>query len=75
MFTRRLSSLGVTYMVSGGVAVIIYGEPRLTQHLRDIRSMLDTSPEAIHNPELEQQIAARGLQEACRQVQVRREVH
>src|SRR5438045_9636877 len=30
MFTQRLSTLGVAYMVSGSVAVIIYGEPRLT---------------------------------------------
>jgi hypothetical protein len=31
--------------------------------------MLDTSPKAINIAELEQQIAARGLQEAWRQVQ------
>jgi len=30
MFTQRLNTLGVSYMVSGSVAVIIYGEPRLT---------------------------------------------
>jgi len=30
MFTQRLNKLGVAYMVSGSVAVIIYGEPRLT---------------------------------------------
>jgi hypothetical protein len=30
LFTRRLSSIGAPYMVSGSVAVIIYGEPRLT---------------------------------------------
>jgi hypothetical protein len=38
------------------------------KHLRDIRSMLDTSPEKIHSAELEQQITARGLQESWRQV-------
>jgi hypothetical protein len=180
MFTQRLSSLGVAYMVSGSVAVIIYGEPRLThdvdlivvlegkdiarlreafppaefycppeeviavemareqrghfdiihhetgfeadvylsardplhawglararqlevdgqvlvvappeyvtlrkleyfrdggseKHLRDIRSMLTTSPEAIQSAELDQQIAARGLQKAWKQVQELRE--
>jgi len=30
LFTRPLNALGVRYMVSGSVAVIIYGEPRLT---------------------------------------------
>ena len=176
MFTQRLNTLGVPYMVSGSVAVIIYGEPRLThdvdlivvldrehiarlpevfppaefycpptevitveaareqrghfniihhetgfkadvylsgrdplhawglararrlevedkvvvvappeyvilrkleyfreggseKHLRDIRSMLDTSWDAIDRAVLEQQITARGLQEAWRQVQ------
>jgi len=180
MFTRRMNALGVAYMVSGSVAVIIYGEPRLThdvdlivvldrehiarlpevfppaefycpppeviaveaareqrghftiihhetgfkadvylsgrdplhawglararrldvegealvvappeyvivrkleyyreggsgKHLRDIRSMLDTSAELIQRAELERQIVARGLQEAWRQVQEGRE--
>jgi hypothetical protein len=175
MFTKRLNALGVPYMVSGSVAVILYGEPRLThdvdlvvmlnrehisrlpevfppeefycppidvivveaareqrghfniihhetgfkadvylsgrdplhawglarsrqlevegqvivvappeyvivrkleyyregssdKHLRDIRSMLDTSPDAIDRVELEKQIGARGLQDAWRQV-------
>jgi hypothetical protein len=176
MFTQRLNALGVAYMVSGSVAVIIYGEPRLThdvdlivvldrehiarlpevfppadfycppaevieleaareqrghfniihhetgfkadvylsgrdplhawglararqlevdgqmlvvappeyvivrkleyyreggseKHLRDIRSMLDASPDAIHLAELEEQIVARGLKEAWRRVE------
>ncbi len=179
MFTQRLNALGVAYMVSGSVAVIIYGEPRLThdvdlivvldrehiarlpeafppaefycpptevisveatreqrghfniihhetgfkadvylsgrdplhawglararplevdgqqfvvappeyvivrkleyyreggseKHLRDIRSMLDASPDAIDHSELEKRIAARGLHEAWRQVEERR---
>jgi len=46
-----------------------YRESGSEKHVRDIRSMLDTSPEAIQSAELEQQIAARGLQDAWRQVQ------
>ncbi len=30
IFTRRLSSLGIRHMVSGSIAAIYYGEPRLT---------------------------------------------
>ena len=40
MFTQRLNALGVRYMVSGSVAVIIYGEPRLT-HDVDLIVVLD----------------------------------
>jgi hypothetical protein len=40
MFTQRLNTLGVAYMVSGSVAVIIYGEPRLT-HDMDLIVVLD----------------------------------
>src|SRR5713226_7282845 len=40
MFTQRLKTLGVAYMVSGSVAVIIYGEPRLT-HDVDLIVVLD----------------------------------
>jgi hypothetical protein len=40
MFTQRLNTLGVAYMVSGSVAVIIYGEPRLTHH-EDLIVVLD----------------------------------
>ena len=40
LFTRRLNKLGVSYMVSGSVAVIVYGEPRLT-HDVDLVAVLD----------------------------------
>ena len=30
LFVRRLNRLGTRYIVSGGVASILYGEPRLT---------------------------------------------
>lgn len=46
-----------------------YREGGSAKHLRDIRSMLDTSPELIQRAELDQQIVACGLQEAWRQVQ------
>lgn len=40
MFTQRFNTLGVPYMVSGSVAVIIYGEPRLTLDV-DLIAVLD----------------------------------
>lgn len=40
LFTRRLTALGARYMVSGSVAVIVYGEPRLT-HDVDLIVVLD----------------------------------
>ena len=33
VFTRALNQLGIRYMVSGGVAAIFYGEPRLTNDI------------------------------------------
>src|SRR5262245_7473689 len=40
LFTRRLHALGARYMVSGSVAVSIYGAPRLTNDV-DIIVVLD----------------------------------
>jgi len=40
MFTQQFNTLGVAYMVSGSVAVIIYGEPWLT-HDVDLLVVLD----------------------------------
>jgi hypothetical protein len=45
-----------------------YREGRSEKHLRDVRSMLAASPNAIDRAELEKQVAARGLQEGWRQV-------
>ncbi len=38
LFVRPLNQLGVPYLVTGGVATVIYGEPRLT---RDIDLVID----------------------------------
>jgi hypothetical protein len=71
---RRLDVEGEPLVVASPEYVIVrkleyYREGGSEKHLRDIRSMLDTSPELIQRAELERQIVARGLQEAWRQVQ------
>jgi len=33
IFTVRLNKMGIRYMVTGAVAAIIYGEPRLTHDI------------------------------------------
>jgi hypothetical protein len=45
IFTRRLEQLGLTYMVTGSVAAIVYGEPRLT-HDVDLVLRLETDLQA-----------------------------
>jgi hypothetical protein len=74
---RQLEVEGQVFIVAPPEYVIVrkleyYREGGSEKHLRDIRSMLDTSPDAIHRAELEQQIVARGLQEAWRLVQEHR---
>ena len=44
IFTRRLDDLGVPYMASGSVAVIVYGEPRLTH---DVDLIVDLKREQV----------------------------
>lgn len=73
---RRLEVEGQVLVVAPPEYVILrkleyYREGGSEKHLRDIRSMLDTSPGAISIADLEHQIAARGLQEVWRQVQKR----
>jgi len=43
IFTSRLNELGVRYMVTGAVASIFYGEPRLTH---DIDLVVELTPES-----------------------------
>lgn len=40
LFVRPLNRLGIPYMVTGGVAAVVYGEPRFT---RDIDLVIDLS--------------------------------
>ena len=42
IFTNRLNKMGIRYMVTGAVASIIYGEPRLTH---DIDVVIELKPE------------------------------
>ena len=41
LFVRPLNRLRIPYMVTGGVASVVYGEPRLT---RDIDLVIDLHP-------------------------------
>ncbi|MGC2528532.1 MAG: hypothetical protein WA639_12340 [Candidatus Acidiferrum sp.] len=75
--SRRLDLEGQLIVVAPPEYVILrkleyYREGGSEKHLRDIRSMLDASEGAIDRAELEKQIDARGLQEAWRLVQERR---
>jgi len=42
IFTTRLNRMGIRYMVTGAVAAIIYGEPRLTN---DVDFVIELKPE------------------------------
>ena len=44
IFVSRINKLSITYMITGAVASIIYGEPRLTN---DIDMVIDLKPEDI----------------------------
>lgn len=67
--TRRVDVAGAPVVVAPPEYVILrklefYREGGSEKHLRDIRSMLETSPDAIDRAELERMIAERGLREA-----------
>ncbi len=64
--TRKFEVAGEPFVVAPPEYVIVrklefYREGGSEKHLRDIRSMLDTSPEAINRAELERMIAERDL--------------
>jgi len=46
IFISRLNKIDVRYMITGAVAVIIYGEPRLTQ---DIDLVIELKTEDIED--------------------------
>ena len=58
IFVSRLNKLSIPYMITGAVASIIYGEPRLTN---DIDSVLDLSSDQIDFELLEARIKERTL--------------
>ncbi len=57
LFTRALDGAGLTYMVTGATAAIVYGK-----HLTDIKAMLEVSGELFDHPALSEWIARLGLQ-------------
>jgi hypothetical protein len=70
---RRLDVAGEPLVVAPPEYVIVrklefYREGGSEKHLRDIRSMLDTSPDAIDRAELERLIAGRGLQDVWKEI-------
>jgi hypothetical protein len=77
--SRRLDIRGEALVVAPPEYVIVrklefYREGRAREsgsekHLRDIRSMLETSPDAIDRKELERMIGERGLADAWRKAQ------
>lgn len=70
---RRLDIAGEPLVVAPPEYVIVrklefYREGGSEKHLRDIRSILETSPDAVDRAELERLIAARGLQDVWKEV-------
>jgi hypothetical protein len=71
---RRLDMRGESLVVAPPEYVIVrklefYREGGSEKHLRDIRSILDTSPDAVDRPALERMIGERGLEEAGKKVE------
>ena len=47
LFLRPLESIGIPYMVTGGVASVIYGEPRFTRDIDIVLELEDARVEAL----------------------------
>jgi hypothetical protein len=48
LFTEPLNALGIDYMVTGSVAGIVYGEPRLTHDVDLVLSLAGKDVPAFH---------------------------
>jgi hypothetical protein len=44
LFVRPLNQLRIPYMVTGGVASVIYGEPRFTREINLVIELSTTGP-------------------------------
>jgi len=60
LFAQPLNQAGVRYFVSGSVAAMLYGEPRVTHDI-DIRSMLAVSGDLLDRSALQDWVARLGL--------------
>jgi hypothetical protein len=49
LYTRRLEQLGLRYMVSGSIAAIYYGEPRMTNNVDIVLALLRGHLNLIHH--------------------------
>ena len=70
LFVERLEALELPYVVTGSVASMIYGEPRLTldvKPIRDIRAMLASDP-PLDRGSLADELRRRGLDGAWNRV-------
>ena len=79
LFAQPLNQSGIRYLVSGSVAAMLYGEPRVShhiyyreggseKHLRDIRAMLAISGDLLDRPALLDWITRFGLETEWRRM-------
>ena len=54
LFVEPLNNLSVTYMVTGAVAAIVYGEPRLTNDIDLVIKLSDDDAKRLHDAFLPQ---------------------